>query len=123
VNPFPGFLYALRALLELAFATRELREQCEQETVAHRELGREVATMLKRRLADLLAAETIEDLVVGNPRQVIENEHSSIQITLSDGYCLVLGANHAKTMIDNIGQPDWSNVRRVKVLRIGICHD
>ena len=44
------------AQLELAFESKELRDVCENEAEAKRQLGDSVAEMLKHRLADLNAA-------------------------------------------------------------------
>ena len=50
--------------MELAFSTKALRAVCESEERAVRELGVDLASILKRRLADLRAAGNATDLVV-----------------------------------------------------------
>ena len=59
-----------RCNLELAFNSRELRSICEHEPTAKDALGAEIAEALRRRLADLRAATSIADLIVGNPHTV-----------------------------------------------------
>jgi hypothetical protein len=54
--------------LELAFDSKSLRTTCESERQAKLELGDVVAEVLKHRLADLLAAKSVKDLVAGQPR-------------------------------------------------------
>lgn len=48
--------------MQLAFETKRLRDICENEERAADELGTKVAEQLKRRLADLRAAESIEEM-------------------------------------------------------------
>ena len=68
--------------MELAFATKSLRQLCENEARAKRDLGETVAERLKRRLADLRAAECVKDLVAGHPREVEGMEHPNIAMNL-----------------------------------------
>ena len=53
--------------MELAFESRWLRTVCENEADADRELGLAVAETLRHRLADLLAATSIDDILAGKP--------------------------------------------------------
>ncbi len=53
--------------LELAFATKPLRELCESEAKAKQKLGAKIAAVLMHRLADLRAAYSIGDLPIGKP--------------------------------------------------------
>ncbi len=54
-------------MMILAFETRTLRMICEDNSVASNKLGPEVASALRDRVADLRAAVTKSDLIVGNP--------------------------------------------------------
>lgn len=104
--------------MQLAFETRELRTICENEVQAVRELGPEVAQSLKRRLADLDAATSIEDILVGNPR-TLDAEHSHcMAIDLCNGYFVVFCPNHATNPVTATGVPDWKRTSRIRLLRI-----
>jgi hypothetical protein len=59
--------------LELAFESKALLTLCESESRACSELGADVAESLKHRLADLRAARTATDLLVGRPRTIAGN--------------------------------------------------
>ena len=83
-------------LLELAFDTKSLRDLCENEEKARRELGPEVAEKLKHRLADLRAAESVKDLVVGQPREVKSADPGCFLVDLANGCRLTFCANHLK---------------------------
>jgi plasmid maintenance system killer protein len=104
--------------LEIAFAEKNLRELCESEVKAKRILGLEIAAKLRRRLADIRAATSIRDLVVGNPRELEGNCPRPYLIELGPGARMILMANHNHNPVLNSGCIDWSKVSRVKILRI-----
>ncbi len=103
--------------MELAFSTKALRAVCESEERALRELGVDLASILKRRLADLRAAANATDLLAGNPRPAPHSKEE-LMLDLADGFNLFLTANHAAIPRLRSGDIDWSNVSRVKLLRI-----
>ena len=109
----------LEAILELAFATKSLRQLCENEAKANQELGEEKAEKLKRRLADLRAATYVNDLVAGRPREF--NQHFVIYI--SDKVSIIFSANHNTNPQLKCGKIDWSKVTRIKIFKIGYNYD
>jgi hypothetical protein len=109
--------------LELAFDSKTLRDICESDDHARRELGLKVAEILKHRLADLRAATSIYDVVVGNPRLIDDTEYQYMAIDLCDSHRMVFSANHLNNPIAESGKLDWSKVRRIKILRIGRDND
>lgn len=106
-------------MLYLTFSTIELRQMCESGTFADNRLGKNVAASLRSRLADLNAAESINDLVVGNPRPhpLSENRENYV-IDLADGWELHLRAANGKLPLNHDGFVDWERVNRVKVMAI-----
>lgn len=104
--------------LELAFDTRRLRTICENEATANEELGVEVASTLRHRLADLCAVRTLKDLIVGRPRVLDDMDGQVMVIDLYDGYQLVFCANHVNNPRTGSGKVDWVRVSRIKILRI-----
>ncbi len=109
--------------MELAFAKKSLRQLSESETKAMRELGAKVAEKLKRRLADLRAATSVKDLIVGRPHEVENSNGHEISVDLCEGARIVFCANHDDIPKLESGRPDWSRVTRVKILRIENIHD
>jgi len=101
--------------MELAFATRSLRDVCESAEKARRKLGLKVSEALRRRVADLRAAVSVNDLIAGQPHEL---EAARIALNLTDGYRLILASNHAVSPKLESGKMDWSKVTRVKLLRI-----
>ena len=104
--------------LELAFETRFLRELCESESKAMEVLGPAVAKTLQRRLADLRAANNIEDVVVGRTAEKTDN-NSHLTLDLSRELTIVFRANHKTTPELPEGGTDWSKVTRIQITKIG----
>ena len=73
-----------------------------------------VAAQLKRRLADIQAVETIDELPMAKPKK---NSNNCI-IDLSGDCRLVATAGHAEIPTLSSGRIDWANVKRLKLLRI-----
>ena len=99
-----------------------LRTICESEARAQNELGLEVAEALLHRLADLRAATSIHDLLVGRPR-VSDTEGEHLVVDLRNGYHIILEANHPNNPVTETGRLDWTRISRIKVLRIESDHD
>ena len=104
--------------VELAFATRELRSQCERQDLAEAEFGTMVAKTLRNRLADLRAARTLTDLIAGNPRW-IDEDPKTLAVDLTAGYRMLLGVNHPALRKRSPHLPD-EIIHRVKILRIEV---
>jgi plasmid maintenance system killer protein len=109
--------------LELAFDKKLLRQLCENETRAKRDLGVRVAEKLKRRLADLRAAKCVKDLVAGRPRELDGDRCRHIAVDLCEGCRIVFCANHNTIPELGSGDVDWSKVSRVKIIEIENDHD
>ena len=107
--------------MELAFATKSLRQLCESQTVADRDLGPQVAEKLRARLADLVAAANIGELVTGGPPAP---RSRLLTLNLSAGFSLVLSPNHNKTpFLKGTRAVDWSKVSRVKIVKLEASDD
>lgn len=104
--------------MEISFQDTSIRTICEREDRARRCLGREVAAVLKHRIADLWAATSIADLVVGNPREMTQADGSTMCMDLCCGYQLIFCANHVRNPLLKCDKVDWSRVSRIKILRI-----
>jgi proteic killer suppression protein len=101
--------------LELSFANKPLRQLCESSVNANRKLGVDTANELRRRVADLRAATSVQDLIMGAPREAPVG-----QIALDVGPCfqITFCANHNIVPKAESGAIDWSKVSRVKILAI-----
>lgn len=102
----------------LAFETEELRTICEDMDAARKALGDEASEMLPARIADLRAADTIADLLVGQPTAEGDQD-AFMKIHIVDGMVMTLVPNHYRTRVTSTGLTDWSRVTRVRLLQIG----
>lgn len=96
----------------------KLRTTCEDENHAIRELGQAVSEKLKRRLADLCACTTINDLVAGKPNKLDSSKNQDMAISLGEGFHMIFRANHTENPINESGKIDWARVNRVKIMSI-----
>ena len=103
--------------LEISFDTLDLRNLCEVKASAQRALGNETAGFLKRRLADIRSADTIKDVLAGRPHELPDGT-GRVAVDLSAGYRLLLCANHPQNPHCADGRPNWSLIRRVRVVSI-----
>jgi proteic killer suppression protein len=103
--------------MELSFRTRILRSVCEDVERAASTYGSEFAKHLKSRLADLRAAPTVLDLVVGRP---IFNgsDKAELRISITDDFVLHCRPNHSSLPIDQDGAVDWRRIHRLQVIDI-----
>lgn len=101
----------------IAFETKRLREICEDDAVAINELGTSVAEALKQRLADVRAAESISDLIVGSPCPS-GPDSSTLTISLNSSVRTVWSPNHVSPPRNSAGHIDWSRARRLLLREI-----
>lgn len=104
--------------VEIAFTKKSLRQLCESERTARRSLGLTVAGRLKRRLADLRAANCVKDLIAGRPKELQSARAGQIAVELGEGFRLVFCANHSIPPLVDSRRVDWSKVNRVKIISI-----
>ena len=105
--------------MEIAFETRKLRSICESEAIALREMGPNISETLKHRLADIRAASSIADLVVGNARFWGDGEAQRCVIDLIDGCHITCKANHPDNPLTDSETLDWERISRLKIVEIG----
>lgn len=105
--------------MEFAFDNRELRAVCENRRKAEAKFGAYIAQLLFDRLADLRAADSISDLIVGNPQAFDDLEGLSIlRIELANNYVVILHPNHVELPKDKKGLLNWKTVTRLKIMKI-----
>lgn len=107
------------ANMQLAFSQKSIREVCESEKKAKKKFGDEIAQQLIRRLADLRAAESVFELVVGNPRRIDGMSDGYMVIDIIEGVFMVFSANHLRMPMQKDGSTNWAKVSRIKISKIG----
>jgi hypothetical protein len=112
-------IHAHGEVMDIAFHSKALRDICESEEMLKTKFGEAVGEAIARRLADLRAAETIRDLVVGAPREVLSGKRAMLCIDLAGESSLLLRANHLKPPRNASGAISWAEVTRLKIMSIG----
>ncbi|BCO29788.1 hypothetical protein MIZ03_4712 [Rhodoferax lithotrophicus] len=105
-------------MLEISFANKSLRTLCENSAKAEAAFGIEAAVRLQRRLADLRAANNINELVDGSYTKDTEGIGNKIIFNLSVDIKMIIIPNHMVIPTLRTGKTDWKKVRRIKVIEI-----
>lgn len=101
--------------MELAFSRKFLRDLCEDPRNALETFGPSISSSLRRRLADLRAADSVSNLVVGLVKPPVGARRRSFMISLDDIVQIHLCVNHVKCPMLDSGEVDWSRVNRVMI--------
>ena len=104
--------------MEFAFLNKEIRNICEDENKAKEDLGEEVARILKIRLADLFAATSVFDIILGDPKELITEGKFEFKVDICNGYQLIFSPNHVKNPLTRKNTIDWLKVNRIKIIKI-----
>ena len=107
----------------IEFVSADLKELCESERQAVRELGRPCAKKLFSRLADLKAAENVGELIAGYPHPLKGDRAGQFSVRLEGGKRLVFRPTNEPLPLDEKGSVDWKRVTRVSIVFIGDYHD
>lgn len=102
--------------LVIAFESKALRTLCEDDAHAESKFGAEAARMLRNRLADLRSANSLQELLAGNPR--VRDDSDEMLVNISEGLTLVFEANHVSNPQTAGKRVDWHRVSRIKLVRI-----
>lgn len=105
--------------MEVSFETVELRDLCEDESLAAEKLGSEIAESLKHRLSDLFAADSIHDVLVGRPALGTFNGRECLRIELAGTCYMTMVPNHSSPRVDANGATNWDLVRRLMLVSLG----
>ena len=106
--------------MRLAFRTRNTRRLCENQAFAEEQLGIAVAACLRTRLADIVAASSVGDLIAGAPKKM---QDGVIKVRLGPSARLWLKVNDNPVPLLPDRKFDWSKVRRLQVIEIEVQDD
>ncbi|MEY4531967.1 MAG: hypothetical protein RLZZ156_2690 [Deinococcota bacterium] len=109
--------------MQIAFSTPQLRDLCENSEKAQEEWGNDAAAMLRRRLADFVAAETINDMIALNLIPIESRQNAELQLPLTTKVCLTIAPNQYDKGSFKDGIVQWQKVGRIKILKIEVCHE
>jgi hypothetical protein len=77
-----------------------------------------VGRTLQHRLADIVAADNVKDLVAGQPQVIQTSSYELFVLRLADNFEVVLKANHNSVPTLENGAVNWAQVTRVQVLSV-----
>jgi toxin HigB-1 len=108
--------------MDVAFGSKGLKDLCEQSKAAQRKLGTASAGKLRSRLADLVAAKAVTDLVAGRPHPLKGDRAGQFALDLSAGQRLVFEPDHDPIPTRDDDAIDWARVTKVRIVLIGDYH-
>lgn len=108
--------------MEITFGDAKLQKLCEQKAVAQKQLGQPCARKLRARLNNLLAAESVQDLVAGRPHPLKGDRSGQFALDLEGAKRLVFESGNDPVPCKEDGSIDWSKVTHVRVVFIGDYH-
>ena len=109
--------------MEVRFKNKKIRDLCEKQAVAEKQLGAASARKLKLRLVALEAAAKVTDLVAGNPHPLKGDRLGEFALDLAGGWRLVFVPGHDPCPTHLDGSIDWAQVTIVSIEYIGDYHD
>jgi hypothetical protein len=104
--------------VELTFSTRVLRDLCEDEDRAAKVLPPDALLELQDRLADIDAADTVDDLVFGGP-EIDRRSPGYVRFRLGGGYELMCRNNSRAVVLTADDEVNTGRIRRLRVIKIG----
>jgi proteic killer suppression protein len=109
--------------LNLFFSDQHLETLCSVQREQNKQLGKAGARKLRARLADLLAAARVTDLVAGHPHPLTGDRSGQFAVDLDGGRRLVFEPEQQPPPIRDDGALDWHQVTAVCIVYIGDYHD
>jgi len=83
-------------------------------------IGVSAGLELHRRLADIEAVETADELSALFPELVVNRSLNERGLIFAEGYTLVFRSGHVQTPLDAAGTPDWGNITRIRLMGIEV---
>lgn len=109
--------------MEINIPDDNLRALCEQQRLSVKKLGKPCARKLRSRLADLVAAAHVWELVAGHPHPLAGDRPGQFALDLHGGVRLVFEPDHKPVPAFPDGGIDWAQVTRITIIFIGDYHD
>jgi proteic killer suppression protein len=107
--------------MEIYFISRKLQSVCNSEKEMRARFGKPLAERLQQRLAELKAAETLEDIRRLPParcHELSQNRKGQLVVDLVQPKRLIFEPDHNPVPRKPDGGLDWSHVTRIRVIEI-----
>lgn len=109
--------------MRILFQDDSLEDLCREERKQKKELGADCAKKLRARLADLVAAARVTDLVAGKPHPLDKDLAGKFAVSLDGGRRLVFEPAHDPLPVKEGGGIDWASVTVIRIVFVGDYHD
>ena len=108
--------------MNITFINTKLQKCCNSATEIKKHFGHEAAKALMRRLDDLRAAASLEEMrsLTGNCHQLKGDRQGQIAISLRGQNRLVFIPNHNPLPVCADGSLDWSKVTSIQIIEVNI---
>lgn len=107
--------------MEITFTSRKLQKVCNSEKEMRARFGKPLAERLKQRLAELKAAETLEDirrLPSARCHELSQNRKGQLAVDVVHPKRLIFEPDHNPVPRKPDGGLDWPHVTRIRVIEI-----
>lgn len=110
--------------MDLSFATSKLQKLCESERALTRAHGKARARRIKARLADLIAAASLEEMrqLPGRCHELSGDRQGQLAIELPDGKRLIIAPAADPPPTREDAGLDWPAVNAIQVIEITDYH-
>ena len=111
-------------MMDIVFANDRLHKLCNSASKLNGEYGPRMAKVIRRRLADLEAADSLEvmRLLPGRCHELIANYSGHLALDLEHPDRLIFKPANEPLPVDSSGRLDWSKVTKVMIVDIGNYH-
>jgi len=106
--------------LETVFASAKLAKTMNDDSKLVRSYGNDVGGQIRKRLDDLAAAATLEDMrtLPGRCEELTGDRKGELSVRLGANYRLIFEPNHDPIPVKPDGGLDWTQVVSVKVTEV-----
>lgn len=111
--------------LNIIFVSRKLQKEFNDDKLLKRSYGPHRAKLIRNRLADLRAADTLEVIRIlphHKCHELLGDRKEQISIALDYPYCLILEVANSPVSRKEDGGLDWSKITAVKIIEVVNYH-
>ena len=109
--------------MDILFADEALEALCTTEKFQKKKLGKVGSKKLQSRLADIMAAHRVSDLVAGRPHPLHGDRAGQFALNLDGGRRIVFEPANEPLPLHTDQSIDWMRVTAVRIVFIGNYHD
>jgi proteic killer suppression protein len=111
--------------MDIIFGTSKMERECNDSKLARKKHGKERADRLRRRLDELRAANSLEEirtLPQARAHELVADRAGQISLDLDHPYRLIIEPAHDPLPVKDDGGLDWQKVTAVRILEIADTH-